>query len=117
MPKKGTHSSNSLFSRHNAWKARTILDLYNDMKQRIPEIIRSQYTVQAIDAIFSRPIFSATDFSANSGIPKRSALSDPCGSGQGMMYLKSLRREMGARQAVTSSRTLIGIMNGDVRQA
>jgi len=74
MPKKGTHSSNSLFSRHNAWKARTILDLYNDMKQRIPEIIRSQYTVQAIDAIFSWPIFSSNDFSANSGIQKRVVL-------------------------------------------
>jgi hypothetical protein len=43
------------------------------MKLHVPEVTRSQYTVQAIDTIFSRPIFNTADFIAKSTIPKQSA--------------------------------------------
>lgn len=58
----------------NSRKADAILALYNDMKQNVPTITRSQYAIQAIDALFNQPIFQSTDFMARSKIPKDSAL-------------------------------------------
>jgi Fic family protein len=58
----------------NIDKTRDILALYERMKQETPRAIRSQYVIQAIDALFDRPIFTSTDFIARSGIPKYSAL-------------------------------------------
>jgi len=62
-----------LQSEENSVKARAILGLYNDMKTRVPEITRSQYSVQAIDVLFSSPIISSSDFATKSGIPSRTA--------------------------------------------
>jgi Fic family protein len=57
----------------NNQKATAIIDLYEEMKQQVPEMTHSQYTVQAIDTLFSRPIFNTADFITESGIPKQSA--------------------------------------------
>lgn len=57
----------------NSRKTREILDLYDRMKQSLPEIIRSQYAVQAIDALFDRPVFQISDFINRSKIPEASA--------------------------------------------
>lgn len=62
-----------LQSEENSVKARAILGLYNDMKTRVPEITRSQYSIQAIDVLFSSPIISSSDFAARSRIPDRTA--------------------------------------------
>lgn len=62
-----------LQSEENSIKARAILELYNDMKTRVPEITRSQYSIQAIDVLFSRPIISSSDFAIKSRIPNRTA--------------------------------------------
>jgi len=53
----------------NTQKAKKIIGLYSDMKMRIPEILKSKYSVQAIDALFTRPIFTIQDFVNDSGIP------------------------------------------------
>ena len=42
----------------NTKKAGDILSLYERMKVEVPQAIRSQYVVQAIDALFDRPIFT-----------------------------------------------------------
>ncbi len=57
----------------NLEKTRKILDLYDRMKQKVPDIIRSQYAIQAIDALFDRPIFRISGFAARSDIPEASA--------------------------------------------
>lgn len=57
----------------NSRKARAILELYNRMKLLVPEITRSQYSIQAIDTVFAKPIFNADDFAKKSKIPPRSA--------------------------------------------
>lgn len=46
----------------NGEKATSILDLYSEMKNSVPNITRSPYSIKAIDAIFSRPIFSTPYF-------------------------------------------------------
>ncbi|MCC7565384.1 MAG: Fic family protein [Methanomicrobiaceae archaeon] len=57
----------------NGRRAKAILDLYNEMKQKVPEVTRSQYAVAAIDAIFGTPIFSSSEFFERSGMPRRAA--------------------------------------------
>ena len=61
-------------ARSNALKTRKIMSLYDRMKADVPKAIRSQYTIQAIDALFDRPIFQSRGFANRSGIPKDSAL-------------------------------------------
>ena len=58
----------------NSQKAKAVLELYNQKKERIQSVTRSQYIVRIIDSLFARPIFSTTDFIRESSIPKRSAL-------------------------------------------
>lgn len=60
-------------AKSNAQKAKAILDLYQRMKKDIPQIARSQFSIQALDTIFERPIFFATEFSKRSGIQRASA--------------------------------------------
>ena len=62
-----------LQSEENSVKARAILKLHNDMKTRVPEITRSQYSIQANDVLFYCPIISSSDFALKSGIPSRTA--------------------------------------------
>lgn len=57
----------------NNQKATAIIDLYDEMKKDVPEITHSQYSVQAIDTLFSRPIFNTSDFIAESKVPRQSA--------------------------------------------
>ncbi|RME55134.1 MAG: Fic family protein [Deltaproteobacteria bacterium] len=57
----------------NLSKARAILDLYDDLKRRVPEMTRSQYAVRALDWIFERPIFRSSHFVTASGIPAPTA--------------------------------------------
>ena len=57
----------------NNQKATAIIELYETMKKEVPEVTHSQYTIKAIDTLFSRPIFKSADFIAESGIPKPSA--------------------------------------------
>lgn len=48
-------------ARQNSQRVRAIMALYDDMKQRIHEITRSQYSVYLLDELFNRPIFKTTD--------------------------------------------------------
>jgi len=58
----------------NSNKAKLIIKLYNQKKERIQSITHSQYLIKILDSLFTRPIFSTTYFIKESGIPKRSAL-------------------------------------------
>ncbi len=56
----------------NTRKAKKIIALYSGMKTDIPDILKSKYSVQVIDALFIRPIFTIHDFVTDSGIPNDS---------------------------------------------
>jgi Fic family protein len=59
-------------SSENSKKAKEIINLYNSMKDKISSI-RNQYPIRALDAIFSKPIFSATYFGSRLGQSKMTA--------------------------------------------
>lgn len=56
----------------NLRKAKAIVTLYNEMKQVLSDV-RSQFALQALDALFDRPIFTSTGFAQRSGIAKHNA--------------------------------------------
>jgi Fic family protein len=70
-------------SKANAQKARAVLDLYDEMKQRIGRVLKSQYSIRTLDTIFETPIFTAPVFAKRSNIPKASAI----------RILRTLRKE------------------------
>jgi len=61
-------------ARENSRRVRAIMSLYDEMKQLIHEQTHSQYSIQVLDAIFSRPIFKTTDFIQDAGIHKPTAM-------------------------------------------
>lgn len=60
-------------AKRNIIQAERIVTLHEKMKTTIPQVIRSQYSIAVIDALFQRPIFSTGDFSEKSAIPSESA--------------------------------------------
>lgn len=60
-------------SKANSEKVSRIADLYENTKDQVVDLVSSQYTIQAIDALFERPIFSSTKFQELSDIPKQSS--------------------------------------------
>ena len=44
------------------------------MKQKIHETLKSKYSIQVLDFLFSYPIFTSTKFIKETGIPKQSAV-------------------------------------------
>lgn len=95
----------------NLCKAKAILVLYEQSLDRALELIRSQHAKKAMDFIFSRPIFSSSAFSNESGIPKASAI----------RILKVLRdndffmileEQAGSKPAVLGYQALLAITEG-----
>ncbi len=60
-------------ARSNLVKTQRIMALYERMKTEVPRITRSQYAIQAIDALFDRPVFQTSDFADRVGVSKSTA--------------------------------------------
>ncbi|MCX5992662.1 MAG: Fic family protein [Chloroflexi bacterium] len=61
-------------ARSNSGKASQILRLYNDMKERVPDITHSQYAIRVINLLFGKPLFNSQEFTKELHIPKTSAV-------------------------------------------
>ena len=57
----------------NLEKTRSILNLYDGLKQRATELTRSPYAIRVLDWIFARPIFRRADFASAAGISASTA--------------------------------------------
>lgn len=57
----------------NSEKVERITNLYETTKGKVVDLVSSQYTVKAIDALFERPIFTSATFQEVSDIPTQSA--------------------------------------------
>lgn len=95
----------------NTEKAQAILTLYKDKKTWVADRTRSQHAIRALDFIFNRPIFSASDFVSQAGMPEPTAkriikvLRD---SG----LLKMVRKSSGRRPAVFAFIELLNVTEG-----
>jgi Fic family protein len=95
----------------NLEKATSIRLLYEGMKTRIVDLTHSQYAIHALDFIFSRPIFKASEFTKLEEIPDPSAkkiikiLKDSA-------ILTTLREARGRRSGVYAFSELLNIAEG-----
>jgi Fic family protein len=98
-------------ARENQLKASKILKLYQDKKDQVVSLTHSQYSIHALDFIFSRPIFKSTDFTGINEIPIPTAkrilaiLRD-----NGILTI--LREPSGRRSAIYAFTELINIAEG-----
>ncbi|HEY2345999.1 MAG TPA: Fic/DOC family N-terminal domain-containing protein [Xanthomonadaceae bacterium] len=60
-------------AQENEAKATEILSLYAEVKERVVKFTHSQHAIQAVDFIFSRPVFFGPTFITDSRIPRASA--------------------------------------------
>lgn len=95
----------------NLARARAILDLYEEMKRRVPEMTRSQYAILAVDWIFGRPVFKTTDFVGGAGIPGSTARR-LLGVLRDGGVVKTLTPGSGSRPAVFAFADLLRIAEG-----
>jgi Fic family protein len=53
--------------------AENISNLYNEMKEKFRDVLSSQYSLNALDFVFTNPLFRNSKFINQSGIPKSTA--------------------------------------------
>lgn len=98
-------------AKENTNTVKEVIALYERMKSQIAELTRSRFSPQALDALFSFPVFRSTDFAERSGIPKASALRIIHALHEGGV-LKLLRPGQGRRSAIYAFPELISITEG-----
>ncbi len=96
----------------NIDRVRGMLRLYENMKSRMVEITHSQFAIQALDAIFSRPIFRGADFPTISGIPTKQTAASLVRQLQEAGILKVLQPAKGRRSAMLGFPELINLVEG-----
>lgn len=96
----------------NLARARSILALYDELKDWVIDETRSQYSVRALDWIFAKPIFRSSDFVWNSGIPRPTAsrLLRMLRDGK---VLDVLREAQGRRPALLAFPRLLRVAEGN----
>ncbi len=95
----------------NQTRAQAILELYRARKDWIVEQTRSQYGIRALDWMFERPIFKASDFAVAAGIPAPTSnrILRIC---RDTGLLRDLRPASGRRAAILCFPELLNIAEG-----
>ncbi len=89
--------------------ANQIMTLYEEMKEEFRKQLASQWTINAVDFMFQRPVFRNSRFTSTSGIPKQTAarftktLADHG-------FLKTMIPAAGSRSAVYAFEPLLQIV-------
>jgi Fic family protein len=97
-------------ARVNADKARSIIDLYQRMKDRVLEVTRSQYAVPLLDQLFQRPLFRSTDIKLVGGnAPSRQAIATMLRNLRENGILTVLREGSGRRPQILAFSDLINL--------
>lgn len=98
-------------ARNNQNKASEILTLYANKKSQIAGITHSQYSIHALDFIFTRPVFKSTEFTGIKEIPTPTAkriLAVLRDNG----ILKVIRESSGRRSATYAFTELVNAIEG-----
>ena len=98
-------------ARENEQKATSILRLYERERDRIIDLTHSQYAIKALDFLFYRPIFSASAFYTEAGVPEHSARKI-LKTLRENAFFKILRETKGRQPAVLAFRELLNIAEG-----
>lgn len=92
----------------NTRRAVAILRLYNQMKDEINRVTRSQYALQTLDALFAAPFLTAKDFQERTGLARRTAY-NLLVELEKHKILREHRPAQGARPAILVFKALVEI--------
>ncbi len=95
----------------NSEKVKQILQLYNQMKEKIAKLTRSQYSIQILDFLFDKPIFTPSDAIKKTKIPKPSFM-PILKQFQEAGILSVLREARGRSPAILAFGNLVNIVEG-----
>ncbi|WP_077035145.1 Fic family protein [Pelomonas sp. KK5] len=95
----------------NCDRVRNILGLYEEMKQHVAALTRSQHAIAVLDALFDRPVFQSADFVTRTGIPRPTALA-MLRTLREAEILHPVREASGRRAAVLAFRELLELAEG-----
>ncbi|HOE10095.1 MAG TPA: Fic/DOC family N-terminal domain-containing protein [bacterium] len=99
-------------AKQNTQTVRAVMDLYERLKGVIVDLTHSQYALQTLDAIFSRPIFRSTQFQAQAGIPTRPTAGLVLRKLEEGGILKVFEKGSGRRPALIVFSDLINLVEG-----
>ncbi|MBN1548154.1 MAG: Fic family protein [Syntrophaceae bacterium] len=98
-------------ARENEQKATAILKLYERERDRIIDLTHSQYAIKVLEFLFYRPIFLASAFYTEAGVPEHSARKI-LKTLRENAFFKILRETKGRQPAVLAFRELLNIAEG-----
>ncbi|MBW7881954.1 MAG: Fic family protein [Caldilineaceae bacterium] len=101
-------------AKENSTKVRKIMQLYDEMKQRVEKTTSSSYLLRLLDTIFTHPIFSTTSFVKRSEIPRATAL-PLLRKLKGAGILRTLRESRGSSPEILIFPDLLTIVEGKSR--
>ena len=96
----------------NLMKVKAIRDLYENMKQQVVSITHSQYSMAAVDALFSQPILSASRFTESVGFNNRVTANGMLRQLEAAGLIKRIRAGSGPQPAIYAMQKLINIAEG-----
>lgn len=99
-------------AKENARKAKAVIDLYNDLKNRIRELTHSQYAVPLLDCLFDQPIFSSSIFDNCPGMPGKPMILNMLSRLKKAEILKVIREGSGRRAQIFALAELINVCEG-----
>jgi Fic family protein len=99
-------------ARKNAEKARSIMDLYERMKQQVIDVTRSQFAVPLLDQIFERPIFQSTHLRFQGLNISRQSVAHLLATLRSAEILKVVRQGVGRRPTVYVFPELLNLCEG-----
>lgn len=96
----------------NARKARSVLDLYQDLKTRVLELTHSQYAVPLLDRLFRQPIVSASDITRDKKMPSKPMVMVLLKKLKQANILKSVRKAAGPKPQILALAELVNLCEG-----
>lgn len=96
----------------NLAKVRSIRDLYEDMRRRFMEVTHSQFSNNAVDAFFARPVIRAPDFMAQAGFNTRVTANNMLRQLEAASLIRRVREGNGPTPAIYALPALMNITEG-----
>lgn len=96
----------------NVTTARSIIALYEKLKEQILDLTHSQFAVPLLDRIFEQPIFRSSDLMVRKGMPSKPMLMAMLNKLKQAGVLKVLREGSGRRAQVLALPALINLCEG-----
>lgn len=96
----------------NLKKVKAIRDLYEETRQKIVSVTHSQYSMAAVDVLFSQPILSASKFAEAAGFNNRVTANGMLRQLEGAGVITRIREGSGRQPSVYAMPQLINIAEG-----